>query len=64
VTKDGAHPEELAAITAVLLALMTARGLGPQDVGGPTKATWRRLERTLGYHVPHSWQQYTGSGAR
>ncbi|MGW0856893.1 acyl-CoA carboxylase subunit epsilon [Streptomyces sp. NPDC002690] len=54
VEKGHAAPEELAAITAVLLARAAAQ---PAPVrGGRDTAGWRRLERTPGFRAPHSWQ--------
>ncbi|GAA3491873.1 MULTISPECIES: acyl-CoA carboxylase subunit epsilon [Streptomyces] len=57
VEKGEAAPEELAAITAVLLARAAAR---PAEVSAPhprsSSAGWRRLERTPGFRAPHSWQ--------
>ncbi|GHH51889.1 acyl-CoA carboxylase subunit epsilon [Streptomyces sp. CA-294286] len=56
VEKGEAAPEELAAITAILLARAAAR---PAEVSAPhgrTAAGWRRLERTPGFRAPHSWQ--------
>lgn len=56
VEKGEAAPEELAAITAILLARAAAR---PAEVSAPrgrNSAGWRRLERTPGFRAPHSWQ--------
>ncbi|MCX4513492.1 MULTISPECIES: acyl-CoA carboxylase subunit epsilon [Streptomyces] len=56
VEKGHADPEELAAITAVLLARAAAQ---PQDAPahrGRSTAGWRRLERQSGFRAPHSWQ--------
>lgn len=58
VEKGHAEPEELAALTAVLLARAAAAG---QDTGANvrrprTTAGWRRLERTPGFRSAHSWQ--------
>ncbi len=51
-------PEELAVITAVLLARI--RNAGPDraaDLGGHRDtARWRRLERLNGFRDPGSWQ--------
>ncbi|MEV6655425.1 acyl-CoA carboxylase subunit epsilon [Streptomyces sp. NPDC051219] len=57
VEKGHADPEELAAITAVLLARAAATGsaTGKSHRVGST-AGWRRLERTPGFRAPHSWQ--------
>ncbi|QES48054.1 hypothetical protein DEJ50_09765 [Streptomyces venezuelae] len=55
VEKGNAKPEELAAITAILLA----RAASTPDIPAPrarTTAGWRRLERTPGFRAPHSWQ--------
>ncbi|MFI1280666.1 acyl-CoA carboxylase subunit epsilon [Streptomyces sp. NPDC020858] len=55
VEKGNAKPEELAAITAILLARAAAT---PDEatVRTPRQAGWRRLERTPGFRAPHSWQ--------
>ncbi|MEV8589786.1 acyl-CoA carboxylase subunit epsilon [Streptomyces sp. NPDC051180] len=57
VEKGHADPEELAAITAVLLARAAAR---PEDAAtdhhARTTAGWRRLEREHGFRAPHSWR--------
>ncbi|GHF49744.1 hypothetical protein GCM10010218_33940 [Streptomyces mashuensis] len=56
VEKGHADAEELAAVTAVLLA-RAAAGTAPAP-GRPRRSTapWRRLERTAGFRAPHSWQ--------
>ncbi|MFB6816800.1 acyl-CoA carboxylase epsilon subunit [Streptomyces sp. NPDC056347] len=56
VEKGLAEPEELAAITAVLLARAAARPAAPTAHRGRNTAVWRRLERTPGFRAPHSWQ--------
>ncbi|MGW9074499.1 acyl-CoA carboxylase subunit epsilon [Streptomyces yangpuensis] len=55
VEKGTAAPEELAAITAILLARAAAT---PEQAAArlPRQAGWRRLERTPGFRAPHSWQ--------
>ncbi|CAM5360354.1 acyl-CoA carboxylase subunit epsilon [Streptomyces tanashiensis] len=55
VEKGTADPEELAAITAVLLARAAAQ---PTETAshGRTAAGWRRLEREHGFRAPHSWR--------
>ncbi|GAA2767248.1 acyl-CoA carboxylase subunit epsilon [Streptomyces paradoxus] len=57
VEKGHAEPEEVAAITAILLARAAAR---PTDTTpahrGRIKAGWRRLEREPGFRAPHSWR--------
>ncbi|MEU9356759.1 acyl-CoA carboxylase subunit epsilon [Streptomyces sp. NPDC048301] len=55
VEKGQAGPEELAAITAVLLARAAAQPEASTRRGRST-AGWRRLERTPGFRAPHSWQ--------
>ncbi|ARI52051.1 MULTISPECIES: acyl-CoA carboxylase subunit epsilon [unclassified Streptomyces] len=55
VEKGHADPEELAAVTAVLLARAAAQPAAPARRGRDT-AGWRRLERTPGFRAPHSWQ--------
>ncbi|WP_330332822.1 acyl-CoA carboxylase subunit epsilon [Streptomyces sp. NBC_00536] len=56
VEKGHAEPEELAAITAILLAraAATPEAVPAQSTG--STAGWRRLERTPGFRAPHSWQ--------
>ncbi|MFI2437515.1 acyl-CoA carboxylase epsilon subunit [Streptomyces sp. NPDC018693] len=54
VEKGHAEPEELAALTAVLLA--RAAPLAP-DRRGRVKADWRWWERELGFRAPHSWRR-------
>ncbi|MFF1839688.1 acyl-CoA carboxylase subunit epsilon [Streptomyces sp. NPDC058231] len=56
VEKGLADPEELAAITAVLLARAAAKPEAVPAHRGRTSAGWRRLERTPGFRAPHSWQ--------
>ncbi|WP_406326758.1 acyl-CoA carboxylase subunit epsilon [Streptomyces sp. NBC_01617] len=56
VEKGLADPEELAAITAVLLARAAATPAAAPAHCGRTHAGWRRLERTPGFRAPHSWQ--------
>jgi hypothetical protein len=57
VEKGHAGPEEVAAITAVLLARAAARQ-EPVAAGhrGRDRAGWRRLERENGFRAPHSWR--------
>ncbi|MFI5754072.1 acyl-CoA carboxylase subunit epsilon [Streptomyces sp. NPDC051569] len=56
VEKGHAGPEELAAITAVLLARAAAQPAAPAGRAAQSVAGWRRLERTPGFRAPHSWQ--------
>ncbi|GAA3816236.1 acyl-CoA carboxylase subunit epsilon [Streptomyces chiangmaiensis] len=56
VEKGHAEPEEVAAITAILLARAAAQSSTPAQAHcGRAKAGWRRLEREPGFRVPHSW---------
>ncbi|MFI6289217.1 acyl-CoA carboxylase subunit epsilon [Streptomyces sp. NPDC051018] len=54
VEKGHCEPEELAAITAVLLA--RAAAVPAEPVQGRSTAGWRRLERQRGFQPSHSWQ--------
>ncbi|MFF8292971.1 acyl-CoA carboxylase subunit epsilon [Streptomyces sp. NPDC016309] len=56
VEKGHAGPEELAAITAVLLARASARPAATPARRVRSTAGWRRLERQGGFRAPHSWQ--------
>lgn len=60
VEKGRASDEELAAVTALLLARAGAATSGDAAGHGPagrrSTAVWRRLERTPGFRAPHSWQ--------
>ncbi|GAA2631645.1 acyl-CoA carboxylase epsilon subunit [Streptomyces axinellae] len=59
VEKGEANAEELAAVTALLLARAAATSQHaqvPARRGRTTKAGWRRLERQHGFRAPHSWQ--------
>ncbi|RKN40720.1 acyl-CoA carboxylase subunit epsilon [Streptomyces hoynatensis] len=55
VEKGQASVEELAAVTALLVARAARR---PEEPGQSARSTavWRRLERSGGYRPPHSWQ--------
>ncbi|MGQ4389098.1 acyl-CoA carboxylase subunit epsilon [Streptomyces sp. SAS_270] len=55
VEKGHAEPEEVAAITAILLARAATQPSAPAHRGRP-KAGWRRLEREPGFRAPHSWR--------
>ncbi|OKK06722.1 hypothetical protein AMK26_12095 [Streptomyces sp. CB03234] len=57
VEKGHAGPEELAAITAVLLARASARPAAAPARRARSTAGWRRLERQPGFRAPHSWQR-------
>jgi acyl-CoA carboxylase epsilon subunit-like protein len=63
VEKGHADPEEVAAITAVLLARAARSGsaestgsTGEGHRGRRPRAAWRRLEREGGFRSPHSWR--------
>ncbi|KAF4405897.1 MULTISPECIES: acyl-CoA carboxylase epsilon subunit [Streptomyces] len=58
VEKGHAGPEELAALTAVLLARATGPGHAHAAQAAPRRsaARWRRLERQSGFRTAHSWQ--------
>ncbi|MER5448849.1 acyl-CoA carboxylase subunit epsilon [Streptomyces sp. NPDC059690] len=56
VEKGHADPEEVAAITAVLLARAAAQPATEPAHRGRPKAGWRRLERENGFRAPHSWR--------
>ncbi|MET9324948.1 acyl-CoA carboxylase subunit epsilon [Streptomyces sp. NPDC003038] len=56
VEKGNAEPEELAAITAILLARAAAAPEAAPTHRMGSQARWRRLERTPGFRAPHSWQ--------
>ncbi|WP_307792549.1 acyl-CoA carboxylase epsilon subunit [Streptomyces verrucosisporus] len=57
VEKGHVSEEELAAVTALLLARAAAHRTG-SAASRPRRSTapWRRLERTSGFRAPHSWQ--------
>ncbi|MFE6753458.1 acyl-CoA carboxylase epsilon subunit [Streptomyces sp. NPDC057684] len=56
VEKGHAEPEEVAALTAILLARAAAASTDSTALRGRDKAGWRRLERQHGFRAPHSWQ--------
>ncbi|MBA4866111.1 acyl-CoA carboxylase subunit epsilon [Streptomyces sp. PSKA54] len=56
VEKGHAEPEELAAITAILMARAAALPAEVSVHRGRSKAGWRRLEREPGFRAPHSWR--------
>ncbi|MER6446537.1 hypothetical protein DEJ51_22760 [Streptomyces venezuelae] len=56
VVKGDVAPEELAAITAVLLARAATVPAQPSLRALRSRAGWRRLERTPGFRAPHSWR--------
>ncbi|MEU9168977.1 acyl-CoA carboxylase subunit epsilon [Streptomyces sp. NPDC048420] len=58
LVEGSATPEELAALTAVLLSRSLAAGIAPDDRArrAQTVARWRRPERTTGFEGPRSWR--------
>ncbi|MGW3328512.1 acyl-CoA carboxylase subunit epsilon [Streptomyces virginiae] len=56
VEKGNAAPEELAAITAILLARAAATSAQAPARTARSQAGWRRPERSRGFHPPHSWR--------
>jgi hypothetical protein len=58
VEKGAASDEELAALTAVLLARASAQDQeeGTEYTQPRSTAGWRRLERQSGFPAPHSWR--------
>ncbi|MFI6209595.1 acyl-CoA carboxylase epsilon subunit [Streptomyces sp. NPDC051041] len=57
VEKGHAEPEEVAALTALLLARAAARPAATAPAHrGHRRAGWRRLEREGGFRAPHSWR--------
>ncbi|MFE9768402.1 acyl-CoA carboxylase epsilon subunit [Streptomyces sp. NPDC005808] len=56
VEKGHAEPEEVAALTAILLARAAAAPASATSHNAAhPKAGWRRLEREPGFRAPHSW---------
>ncbi|QDY79447.1 acyl-CoA carboxylase epsilon subunit [Streptomyces qinzhouensis] len=55
VEKGECAPEELAAVTALLLA---RAAVPPAGAGrrSRSRAPWHRLEPTSGFRAPHSWR--------
>ncbi|MGC0341245.1 hypothetical protein RKD20_006279 [Streptomyces sp. SLBN-8D4] len=51
-------PEEVAAVTAALVAVAAARNAAGERSGpsGPGAARWYRWERTAGFRPGHSWR--------
>ncbi|MFJ4685662.1 acyl-CoA carboxylase subunit epsilon [Streptomyces sp. NPDC091377] len=56
VEKGHAEPEEVAAITAILLARAAAHTTTAPAPAPHRRAAWRRLEREPGFRAPHSWR--------
>lgn len=57
VEKGQASEEELAALTAVLLARAAHQPATVPAQPHATAARWRRLERQRGFHGASSWQR-------
>ncbi|AJT64190.1 acyl-CoA carboxylase epsilon subunit [Streptomyces chattanoogensis] len=57
VEKGEASEEELAALTAVLLARAAHGPAAAQAQPRTTAARWRRLERQYGFHGATSWRR-------
>ena len=57
VVRGRASEEEVAAVTALLMARATAAA--PRGATTPrcTRAGWQRLERSPGFRAPHDWQR-------
>jgi hypothetical protein len=51
-------PEELAALTAVLMAVTAGPGVAPDDTARKHQvvALWRRPERVTGFDGPRTWR--------
>ncbi|MFF8608916.1 acyl-CoA carboxylase subunit epsilon [Streptomyces sp. NPDC015346] len=64
VEKGDPSPEEMAALTAVLLARTLTAGAEPDDLARRQRAAarWRRPERVTGFEGARTWQR-TASGA-
>ncbi|WP_062205789.1 acyl-CoA carboxylase subunit epsilon [Streptomyces sp. NBRC 109706] len=56
VERGAASAEELAAVTALLMARAARSGAPTPAPVHPRTAGWRRLERVSTYRVPRSWQ--------
>ncbi|MFD5144256.1 acyl-CoA carboxylase subunit epsilon [Streptomyces sp. NPDC058401] len=59
VEKGSASPEEVAALTAVLLARAAEPAPGDHGPLRRTAARWRRPERGGGFDGPRTWQART-----
>lgn len=55
VTRGEPTDEELAALTAVLLALAAANRAAPPRPRRSSRADWGRVEHFRGYRSPISW---------
>ncbi|MHA5055036.1 acyl-CoA carboxylase subunit epsilon [Streptomyces sp. SD15] len=58
IERGSLSPEELAALTAVLMAVTAGPGVKPDDVARKHQvvALWRRPERITGFDGPRTWR--------
>lgn len=58
IEKGSPAPEELAALTAVLLARALGSGVAPDDLARRQQAVahWRWPERVAGFEGPRTWR--------
>ena len=58
IERGSPSPEELAALTAVLMAVTAGPGVAPDDIARRQQvvALWRRPERTTAYDGPRTWR--------
>ncbi|MEU1185466.1 acyl-CoA carboxylase subunit epsilon [Streptomyces sp. NPDC005820] len=57
VERGSVTPEELAALSTVLLARVAAADSAAQDAPSrPARAGWRRPERAVGFDGPRTWR--------
>jgi hypothetical protein len=66
VVKGNVSPEELAALTAVLMARAASAGAGPDDLARRHQAValWQRPDRVVGFDGPRTWHRAPGPVAR
>ncbi|MFF3429876.1 acyl-CoA carboxylase epsilon subunit [Streptomyces sp. NPDC002602] len=58
IVRGNPSPEELAALTAILLARAAGAGVEPDDVARRQQvvALWRRPDRVAGFDGPRTWR--------
>ncbi|MER6443459.1 MULTISPECIES: acyl-CoA carboxylase subunit epsilon [unclassified Streptomyces] len=58
IERGSPSPEELAALTAVLMAVTAGPGVVPDDLARRHQvvALWRRPERVTGFDGPRTWR--------
>ncbi|MFE2286512.1 acyl-CoA carboxylase epsilon subunit [Streptomyces sp. NPDC059443] len=58
VVRGNPSPEELAALTAILLARAAGSGAVPDDLARRQQvvALWRRPDRVVGFDGPRTWR--------